>query len=246
MSEERTKSNMARPLCITSRSTWNTLKASLNVTKLSMGSQFTQNGFTLQLMPCPQYQKHKRGDNVSAETLVVMVSITFRYPDYLFMYDESIINSAAFSKRKTDEATRGTITDVYFLSQVDFIACTFSSQVHLLIYFLPLCFSYTLQICRMSYALMQSRHEDLSARFGSLDDIFYFGGQRSHDLIANQSYIAQTPKEISIKEGDVIKIAGNHWNGFSMGMNKRTGRKGLYPSYKVHESWKSASFPWLR
>ena len=39
-----------------------------------------------------------------------------------------------------------------------------------------------LQVCRAAYELMQTRHGDASERFKSLDDIYYFGGQRSHHL----------------------------------------------------------------
>ena len=30
-------------------------------------------------------------------------------------------------------------------------------------------------------------------------------------------------------------VAGNHWNGFSKGNNRRTHQSGLYPSYKMEE-----------
>ena len=50
-------------------------------------------------------------------------------------------------------------------------------------------------------------------------------------------------KEISLSPGDKIGIAGNHWNGYSKGTNRRTGAVGLYPSYKVRDVISIASFP---
>jgi glycoprotein 6-alpha-L-fucosyltransferase len=41
--------------------------------------------------------------------------------------------------------------------------------------------------------------------------------------------------EIELKVGDLVGIAGNHWNGYSKGLNKRTKKEGLFPSYKVKD-----------
>jgi glycoprotein 6-alpha-L-fucosyltransferase len=43
--------------------------------------------------------------------------------------------------------------------------------------------------------------------------------------------------------GDIIGIAGNHWDGNSKGSNRRTGKLGLYPSYKAREQWRLVDFP---
>ena len=41
--------------------------------------------------------------------------------------------------------------------------------------------------------------------------------------------------EIELKKGDLIGLAGNHWNGLSKGRNTRTNEEGLFPSYKVKD-----------
>jgi hypothetical protein len=43
--------------------------------------------------------------------------------------------------------------------------------------------------------------------------------------------------------GDVIGVAGNHWDGFNKGRNHRSNRIGLYPEYKTSEQVKVADFP---
>ncbi len=49
--------------------------------------------------------------------------------------------------------------------------------------------------------------------------------------------------ELELKEGDVIGVAGNHWDGFNKGRNHRTNRVGLYPEYKTKEKIKIVDFP---
>ena len=82
---------------------------------------------------------------------------------------------------------------------------------------------------------MQTRHPDATAFFRSLDDIYYYGGQNHHYQVALMSHKAQTKEEMDLREGDLVGVAGNHWNGYSLGTNRRTNKRGLYPSYKVRD-----------
>jgi glycoprotein 6-alpha-L-fucosyltransferase len=43
--------------------------------------------------------------------------------------------------------------------------------------------------------------------------------------------------------GDVIGVAGNHWNGYNKGRNHRSNQIGLYPEYKTDEEIKIVDFP---
>ena len=90
-------------------------------------------------------------------------------------------------------------------------------------------------MCRLAYELMQTQHPDASSWFHSLDDIYYFGEQIDHLQEVLVDHLPQTDAEIELKKGDIIKVAGNHWNGYSKGTNVRTEKKGLYPSFKVKE-----------
>ena len=100
----------------------------------------------------------------------------------------------------------------------------------------------------MGYELMQVRRQATGEEFHSLDDIYYYGGQQgsltspslrliqpfsAHEQTVIEDYSPERPDELEMRVGDVMGIAGNHWNGFSKGVNKRTGKTGLYPSYKV-------------
>ncbi|XP_023558597.1 alpha-(1,6)-fucosyltransferase isoform X2 [Octodon degus] len=148
------------------------------------------------------------------------------YPSYEFISDNSISWSAGLHNRYTENSLRGVILDIHFLSQADFLVCTFSSQV-----------------CRVAYEIMQTLHPDASANFHSLDDIYYFGGQNAHNQIAIYPHQPRTEEEIPMEPGDIIGVAGNHWDGYSKGVNRKLGRTGLYPSYKVREKIETVKYP---
>ncbi|XP_019723499.1 alpha-(1,6)-fucosyltransferase [Hippocampus comes] len=149
-----------------------------------------------------------------------------KYPDYEFISDNSISWSAGLHNRYTENSLRGVILDIHFLSQTDFLVCTFSSQV-----------------CRVAYEIMQTLHPDASSFFYSLDDIYYFGGQNAHNQIAVYPHQPRNGEDIPLEPGDVIGVAGNHWDGYSKGINRKLGRTGLYPSYKVKEKIETVKYP---
>ncbi|KAE8587810.1 hypothetical protein XENTR_v10022117 [Xenopus tropicalis] len=149
-----------------------------------------------------------------------------KYPQYEFISDNSISWSAGLHNRYTENSLRGVILDIHFLSQADFLVCTFSSQV-----------------CRVAYEIMQTLHPDASAHFHSLDDIYYFGGQNAHNQLAIYPHQPRNAEEIPLEPGDIIGVAGNHWDGYSKGINRKLGRTGLYPSYKVKEKIETVKYP---
>ncbi|KAJ1346892.1 hypothetical protein KIN20_001816 [Parelaphostrongylus tenuis] len=163
---------------------------------------------------------------VATDEPAVLSEIKQKYPHYEVYGDENIAKTAQLASRYTDNSLYGVIRDVRLLSLCDYIVCTFSSQV-----------------CRMGFELMQVQQGDAGERFHSLDDIYYFGGQQAHEVVAVENHVPEGDGEIELRVGDVIGIAGNHWNGFSKGQNRRTGDSGLYPSYKVVEKWRIVDFP---
>lgn len=78
----------------------------------------------------------------------------------------------------------------------------------------------------------------------SLDDVYYFAGQHTHLQKALYDHEARpNSQEISFNTGDQIHTLGNHWDGYSKGINRRTKQEGLYPSYKVTEVVEDVQFP---
>ena len=95
----------------------------------------------------------------------------------------------------------------------------------------------------MAYEMMQSLHPDASTLFKSLDDIYYYGGQGAHQQVAIHPHVARRPGDISMDAGDVLGIAGNHWDGYSKGSNEKTKQQGLYPSFKAVDKYDIVDFP---
>ena len=152
-----------------------------------------------------------------------------KYDKYIFVSDNEFSRSAGLGTRYSDSSLRGIIMDIHFLAKSDYLVCTFSSQV-----------------CRVAYEIMQTMWPDASTAFHSLDDIYYYGGQSAHQQIAIYKHEPRSHSELELMPGDPVGVAGNHWDGYSKGTNKKTGRSGLYPSYKVVDQVDVAKFPVYR
>uniref|UniRef100_A0A2S2NRB2 Alpha-(1,6)-fucosyltransferase n=1 Tax=Schizaphis graminum TaxID=13262 RepID=A0A2S2NRB2_SCHGA len=138
------------------------------------------------------------------------------YPEYEIIGSDDISKIATVKNRNSKEALDGIIVDIHFLSLSDHLVCTFSSQM-----------------CRIAYEIMNSLYPDASSRYTSLDDIYYFDGQYHRLNEAVLSHKANELYEIDLKVGDQIFVDSNNWNGYSKGKNLRTKLVGLYPTYKV-------------
>ncbi|XP_060590616.1 alpha-(1,6)-fucosyltransferase-like [Ruditapes philippinarum] len=130
------------------------------------------------------------------------------------------------NNRYTNTSLRGILLDIHLLSVCNYLVCTFSSQV-----------------CRSAYERMQPRYGDASGWFRSLDDSYHFFGQNPHHWKAVIEHTRRNYNEISFEIGDMINIAGNHWNGYSKGINVRTNKEGLFPTYKVKSVVERATMP---
>lgn len=108
---------------------------------------------------------------------------------------------------------------------------------------------------------MQIYHPDAASKFKSLDDIYYYGGQNEHHVVAVFPHEPRKAADMQMRAGDLIGknqdlfstvrciffvrlgVAGNHWDGFSKGRNLRTNQIGLYPTFKVKDKIETAKFP---
>jgi glycoprotein 6-alpha-L-fucosyltransferase len=115
------------------------------------------------------------------------------------------------------------ILDMHFLSQCEYLVCTFSSNV-----------------CRMVYELMQTRFDDASWRAVSLDDHFYVNGMDRNKAVAIADHQPGRDEELELLKGDVLNYL-TYWegnrngflNGFLFVHSERLNKKGLVPFYKI-------------
>uniref|UniRef100_A0A8D8PQ04 Alpha-(1,6)-fucosyltransferase n=2 Tax=Cacopsylla melanoneura TaxID=428564 RepID=A0A8D8PQ04_9HEMI len=164
---------------------------------------------------------------VATDDRTVIGKIRARYPDYTVLGDEDIARAADTRSRYTKAGLTGIVTDLWFLSHSDYLVCTFSSQ-----------------ICRIAYELLNSAAPgDASLNYKSLDDIWYFAGQLQNRQEVLEDHTPLDSNQIELRVGDLVGPEGNHWDGYSLGTNFRTGQRGLYPSFKVKSKLETYPFP---
>lgn len=170
--------------------------------------------------------KDKRRVFIASDDPQVIAEARKKYPDYEIIGDPNVAKSAAVSTRYDSSSLNGIILDTYLLSKCDYLVCTFSSQV-----------------CRLAYEMKMGQPVDTSDQFISLDDIYYYGGQSAHNREAVVAHKPRNAGEIYLRPGDLVGIAGNHWNGLSKGHNENTNQGGLFPSFKVKDKVRVTDFP---
>ncbi|KAG4072633.1 hypothetical protein HA402_004722 [Bradysia odoriphaga] len=149
-----------------------------------------------------------------------------KYPKYDILGDPDVARMAAVSTRYSDSSLNGIISDIHLLSLCNYVVCTFSSQ-----------------ICRMAYEIMQTMYPDASNRFKSVDTIYFFCGEKVHNQEAVISHRAKNGIELSMNVSDKIRIFHNLGNGFSRGRSLQTNQIGIFPSFKVVNEVETADFP---
>lgn len=140
-----------------------------------------------------------------------------KYPDYVFVNNNNASRQAAPDTRYSDMALLGINSDIHFLSSCDFLVCTFSSNVG-----------------RAAYALMQTYNGDASTNVRSLDKRFYFNGQQDEYMQAVERHQKESKHQVSFETGDTLRVQGNALSGImTRGVNLRTGESGMFPTYKA-------------
>ncbi|CAG0899213.1 unnamed protein product [Cyprideis torosa] len=90
---------------------------------------------------------------------------------YEILGDPMVAKTASLSSRYSFDSLRNIVLDIHVLSKCSYLVCTFSSNV-----------------CRLSYELMQTDHADASHAFKSLDDVWYFGGGQGKESVALEAH----------------------------------------------------------
>ncbi|KAF2880167.1 hypothetical protein ILUMI_26005, partial [Ignelater luminosus] len=169
---------------------------------------------------------NKRRIYLATDDPKVIVEARTKYPHYEILGDPVISETATLSIRYSPTSLEGVILDVYMLSMSDFIVCTFSSNM-----------------CKLAYEIMQNHFWDASTKWKSLDDMYYFGGQSLHICMVVMAHDTHRFGEIQLMPGDLVSIFSNLWNGYFRGRNLRTNQTGLFPTFKVKDKVATAKFP---
>ncbi|KAK6015054.1 hypothetical protein OSTOST_19529, partial [Ostertagia ostertagi] len=186
---------------------------------------------------------------VASDDSRVLPQIKKMYPNYE-VYGNVHFAEAAKS-RYNERSLSGLLSDVMMLSKCDYLVCTFSS--HLMPFW-----AYELH-CKSDVECCQKKiyifAEDYYLRHGRYvkpyHDYYYptvmLGWQpfnrhifdpsisqviSENDHIAIESHSAQDDTEISLRVGDLISVRKNQHDGYAVGFNKRSGKRGIFPLYK--------------
>lgn len=94
-------------------------------------------------------------------------------------------------------------------------------------------------MCRLAYEWMNGIQSDASNNYISLDEIYYFGGQRQRSFNLIMDHVNGTVK---VRKDFRFNLRHNDWNGYSHieGLNSQRGYH--VPSYKINENWLTHKF----
>lgn len=148
----------------------------------------------------------------------------FRYPDYRFVYNNSATEIAgSFEKRFSKTGLESIMFDLHFLSNADYLVCTFSSN-----------------ICRLAYELLSSKRADYHQLARSLDVHYYNYFEIKNYQIA---VVDNRDPNFRFKRGDLVEkwifsghfFQGYHYKGISHTRMAETTKGGVYASYKTKD-----------
>ncbi|VDO98339.1 unnamed protein product [Schistosoma curassoni] len=153
----------------------------------------------------------KQSVYLSTDDPNVFTQLTYSYPNYTVYGSQSRSQSANMSTRMSVSSLNNAIIDIIALSMTDFLVCTFSSN-----------------ICRLAYELMQTRHVDLgdaTQLIHSIDMLFH-----EEDYRRMKFDVIIPDMKVNLKYGDVVEISKTYWNGSAL--VKIEQNKFVAPAYK--------------
>ncbi|KAK4882688.1 hypothetical protein RN001_006007 [Aquatica leii] len=168
----------------------------------------------------------KRRVYIATDDINVIKEAKTNYSHYEILYNTNIPKVPKMDHFHSNDNLFDVILDIHILAYSNFLVCTFSSNM-----------------CRLVYELMQNDYVDASRMATSIDDVYYYHQQKNNKHRVILKHESQAPGEIDLLPGDIIHIYNNQWNGYSLGTNLRTNQKGLYPNFKVEMEPEIIKFP---
>lgn len=108
-----------------------------------------------------KYYDQREGDKrrifLASDEMEVIQEARRNYPEYEIVVNERAVASAGLATRFSEDSLNGVIVDTHILSQMDFLVCTFSSNV-----------------CRLAYEMKMALNPRTARNYKSLDHAFFF------------------------------------------------------------------------
>ncbi|KAK4471126.1 hypothetical protein MN116_005523 [Schistosoma mekongi] len=165
---------------------------------------------------------------LSTDVPEVFNEFTSSYPQYILYGNSSRSTSASLDKRFTLTSLDNAIVDIVALSMTDYLVCSFSSNV-----------------CRLAYELMQIRHDEV----GDATQLGYTldKGYHVEDYNALKYDVIISDGERHLNYGDKIVSFINEWSGSATVklMQSSQSNSFLAPAYKFRPQMKMSEFLWF-
>lgn len=160
---------------------------------------------------------------LASEQSSLIMEAKKKYPNYEFLWHKN--NAEKPRNRYSILSFKDLITELYFLAHSDFLVCTFSSN-----------------LCRLAYEMMQSLHVDAPSRIISLDTNYFFHQARPRYLKVRfphrPSKSAKTKGFLEIDAGQTLTMNTRNVaeRGYVQVRDPAGGKKiKLLPDYKIRE-----------
>ncbi|CAI2727593.1 unnamed protein product [Schistosoma spindalis] len=162
----------------------------------------------------------KRSVYLATDDPNIFTQLPYSYPNYTVYGSPGRSQSAKLNMRMSVSSMNNAFVDIIALSMTDFLVCTFSSNV-----------------CRLAYELMQTRHMDLgdaTQLFHSIDLLFH---EEDYSKLKFDVIIPDTKEHL--KYGDLVEITKTYWNGSVSVKLNQSNQKGMKnelfiaPTYKL-------------
>lgn len=160
----------------------------------------------------------KRRIYLATEDPDVVYETKNQYPNYEIISNiEAAKVASQLKNRWSIEGLNGIITDLHLLSMSDFVVCTFSSN-----------------ICLLLLENFYSKFPDASTKLVSLDRFYWTDYKGTRFFVATQSHVPNGKNEISLLVGDKLKVKVNkRRRGYFRATNLRTDESGFVPAFKI-------------
>ena len=147
----------------------------------------------------------------------LLEEIRTKYPEYTFISntDEQFVEVQ--SLRESEYMVQGIAIDVLLLAETDFLVCTFSSNV-----------------CRLAFELMQTIRTGAENSFYSLDSGYFVVGQSAHQQRSLYDHPFQDVRMMSMHRDELMEL---HYelDGHVRGYSRQQNRTAYYYRYMVED-----------
>ncbi|XP_018645491.1 unnamed protein product [Schistosoma mansoni] len=138
----------------------------------------------------------KRSVYLATDDPNVFTQFSYSHPNYILYGSPGRSHSADVEFRMTYNSMNNAVIDVIALSMTDFLVCTFSSN-----------------ICRLAYELMQTRHMELGDATQLCHSIDFAFHEEDYKRLEFDVIIPD--KKGHLKYGDIVDTFKNHGNGLA-------------------------------